>query len=183
VSIPKSAAQSECGSIMIMALMIFLIISVLGTTIVEVGIMEYRSSHYEFEAQQSRQAADAGVDWGLELVYGELNQVDNLNIENLPSRLNCGNAEMNLAVDDDSCEVAIGEVVKVNELGTQPNACTYQFTSMAMFGGARRAVKVQVTYQFSGGYAFVSPEGNASFAAREYLDRGKIISYEPSLII
>lgn len=173
----KTSAKSERGSIIIMTLMIFLIISVLGTTIVELGIMEYKTSRYELESQQARQAADAGVDWSVERIYSELSQPDNLIIEKLPTQLNCSNGTTTLAVGEESCAITIGNVKRVDP-ETMGDSCTYEFISAAIFEGARRAVQVRVIYNYSGGYDFPDSEGNLSFMPRTYLNRGKIISCE-----
>lgn len=178
----RKASLSEHGSIMVITLLMFLLLGVWGGSIVEIGIMEYKSCSYEIEAQQSRLTADGGIDWGMERIYSELIQPENLGIDVLPAQLSCGDAEMNLIVDSEEARVSIGLVQKVSELGNEPNACTYEFTSTAFYKGAQRAVKVQVKYSFSGGYESIN-EGNPYFIPRTYLNHGKIINYEPTLII
>jgi hypothetical protein len=53
--------KRQQGSVMVMALMIFLIISVLATSIISVAAMESKMTLYDARKEQARQLADAGV--------------------------------------------------------------------------------------------------------------------------
>lgn len=141
---------SERGGIMIMVLFIFLIISVLGTTIISCPIMEYKSSSYAGKEQQAQQAADGGVDWGMEKIYAELNENINLQTECLPLSLTCGHAGMILPINEGNAEVVVGRIDKVDEGGAEPNYCVYEFTSSALYEGAQRAVTVKILFIFRG---------------------------------
>jgi len=179
--IPKVGSVYEQGSIMLMVLMMFLLVSFLGIATIEVGMMEYKSSHYDFETGQALQAVDAGVDWGLEKIYSELTLPANLMVEKLPSPLICSNQIMYLNVDEKTCEVSIGKVINKNNQSIPVGSCTYEFTSTGIFEGARKKVTVQATYYFTGGYQYTNPDGNISFIPREYLNRGEIISYQTAI--
>jgi Tfp pilus assembly protein PilX len=171
----------EFGGIMIIVLMTFLLVSILAAGIIGMGVMEFRSSHFDFQSQQAQQAADAGVDWGLENIYTELTLPANLIAESLPSSLNCGNQSMYLNVGDKTCEVSIGNVINRTNPLTEEGSYTYEFTSAGTFEGAHKLVTVQAIYHFSGGYQYTDSNGTISFLSRKYLNRGRIISYQTTI--
>jgi Tfp pilus assembly protein PilX len=181
VSVLERKSDHQKGATMFMAIVIMLLVGVLGVTIVEIGLMENKSSHYDWEEQQAQQAADAGVEWGRERIYLELQQPNNLILPTLPARLLCGNAEMLLAGDDETCKANIGEVVGKPGPINAADACTYEFTSTGSFRGARKVVTVQIVYSFTGGYQFQELDGQLSFMPRQYITRGRIINYTPSI--
>ena len=163
-----------------MALMILLLLAVLGAAIIEIGLMESKSSHYAREEQQAQQAADAGVEWGMEKIYLELQQPSNLSTETLPVSLSCGNAVISLASNEETCQAIIGEVVSKTGSGNEVGQCTYEFSSTGLFRSARKGVTVQIIYYFVGGYQFQDGDGQLSFIPRQYYNRGQIINYSPS---
>jgi Tfp pilus assembly protein PilX len=172
--------NGDQGAVLLVAVVILMLLSVLGTTMIEIGMMEFRSSHNDFEAQQAQQAADAGIEWGMENICLELEQPANLIRETLPTLLSCGNTGVALASNGELCGARIGNVVeKVNQLG-EPNWCSYEFTSTGTFRSARKAVTVQVIYYYTGGYQYENIEGSLSFIPRQYLNRGRIIAYHIS---
>lgn len=179
--IQKLEYGHEHGSIMLMVLFMFLLVSFLGVATVELGMMEVKSSHYDFEAGQAQQAVDAGVEWGLENIYAELTLPANLIIACLPSPLICSNQVMYLNVDDKTCDVSIGEVINKTTQSNATGSCTYEFTSAGMFDGACKKVTVQATYYFTGGYEYTNIDGNILFMPREYQNRGEIIYYQASI--
>lgn len=166
---------------MLTVLIMFILVSLLGVSALELGLMEVKSCHYDNEAGQAQQAADAGVDWGLEQIYAELILPANLIITSLPSRLICSNQTMYLNVGDKNCEVRIGEVINITSLSGAAGTCTYEFTSTGIFEGACKKLTVQATYYFAGGYTFTDIDGNVSFMPREYQNRGEIIYYQTSI--
>jgi len=178
---PIQKLKYERGSIMIMVLIMFLLVSFLSVAAVELGLMEFKSSHYDFQAGQAQQAADAGVDWGLEEIYTELTRPANLELPSLPSLLTCSRQTMYLDVGKKTSEVSIGEVMNKNSQSTAAGSCTYEFTSTGIFEGAYRKVTVQAAYDFTGGYQYTNSDGKISFMPREYLNRGKIIFYQTSI--
>ncbi len=173
----KQVARSEGGTILLVTLMVFMLIGIMSASLIKTGFMEYKSSHFENMVLQAQQGADAAVEWGEELIYLELNQFDYLSLDELPAQLYSGNRAMNIG--NTGCSIMVGDIVKINELGQEPNYCTYEFIASGLYNGARRQVKVQIIYHFSGGYETIDSEGNAVFVPREYLDRGKITSYQP----
>lgn len=179
--IPKFIDGYERGSIMLMVLFLFLLVSFLGVSAVELGVMEVKSSHYDFAAGQAQQAVDAGVDWGLERIYAELNLPVNLITATLPSQLNCSNQVMGLNVADKTCAVSIGEVTNITNQSNDPGSCTYEFTSSGIFESACKRVTVKATYYFTGGYEYLNTDGSISFMPREYQNRGDIIYYQASI--
>lgn len=170
----KKLLGSEKGSIMVVALLVFMITSILALSLLNTGIMESRSSRFAGSLLQAQQGADAAVEWGLESIYMELNQPENLEIYELPLRLECGNHTLDIG--SQGCQAAIGDVIKIGEVGTEPNQCVYGFTASADFNGTHREVQVEATYGFSGGYEIIGENGNPEFMPRSYLDRGHISS-------
>jgi Tfp pilus assembly protein PilX len=181
VSVLEERGDRQKGGIMLMAIMILLLVGVLGVAIVEIGLMENKSGHYDWEEQQAQQAVDAGIEWGMEKIYLELQQPTNLSLTNLPARLLCGDAEMLLAGDDETCRVSIGEVVGIPGPINDSGSCTYEFTSTGSFRGARKMLTVQIIYSFTGGYQIQEVDGQWAFMPRQYINRGKIIKYGPSI--
>lgn len=165
---------SENGSIMVVILLVFMITSILAISLLNTGMMESKSSRFTGNLLQAQQGADAAVEWGLESIFMELNQPENLEIYELPLQLGCGNHTLDIG--HQGCRAAIGEVTKIGEAGMEPNQCVYGFTASAEFQGSHREVKVEVTYGFSGGYEIIVEDGNSEFMPRSYLDRGKISS-------
>jgi hypothetical protein len=180
MSAPK--LNCELGSIMIMVLLMFLLVSFLAAAVIGIGVMEFKSSHYDFQAQQAQQGADAGVDWCLENIYTELTLPANLTAESLPTRLNCSNQSMYLNVGDKTCTVSIGNIINKTNPQNAQGLCTYEFTASGTYEGAFKQVTVQATYYFTGGYQYTNSSGTTSFLPREYLDRGKIVSYQTAMI-
>ncbi len=178
---PIQKLNYERGSIMIMVLIMFLLVSILSIATIELGIMEFKSSHYDFQAGQAQQAADAGVDWGLEKIYAELTLPANLVVPSLPSPLTCSRQTMYFDVGEKTSEVSIGEVMNKTSQSAAAGSCTYEFTSTGIFEGACRKVTVQAAYDFTGGYQYTNSDGKISFIPREYLNRGKIIYYQTSI--
>jgi len=114
------------------------------------------------------------VEWGLESIYLELNQPENLEIYDLPLRLECGNHTLDIGPQ--GCRAAIGDVTKIGESGTDPNQCVYGFIVSADFNGTHREVQVEAAYGFSGGFEIIREDGTREFVPRSYLDRGHISS-------
>jgi len=170
----RKRLSSEKGSIMVFILLVFMITSILAMSLLNTGIMESKSSRFANNLLQAQQGVDAAVEWGLESIFMELNQPENLEIYKLPLQLGCGNHS--LSIGPQGCQAAIGNVTQIAEADTEPNQCVYGFTAFAEFQGSRRDVQVEATYCFSGGYEIVGEDGNPEFVPRSYLDRGQISS-------
>lgn len=172
--------SSQQGSAILMTLMVLLVLSVLGMGIVGIAGMEFKISHYDYETQQAQQAADAGVDWGMENLYQILSQAEYLTMETLPNTLQLDNNETSFNSGADTCNVRIENVAKITQTNSQPgtNTCTYEFKSTGQFRGVSKAVTVQVVYTFMDGYSYNDPnDGTPHFMARSDFQRGKIKSY------
>lgn len=157
---------NEQSNIMLTALIIFLGLSVLGTAVLVVSSMEMKMSNYAYEAEQAQQAADAGVDWTLEKIYGELQNY--LDEEELPGSLSLANPELNLGT------VNIDNVTRLKQTSNTQgdNYCIYSFNCTGIYEGAAKIIKTAVKYNFTGGYM----DGEL-LISRSYLNRGRIISY------
>ncbi len=176
VIMAKTLMQRDQGSIFIVTLMVFFMVSILSVTLLNIGLMEYKSSQFEKRLLQAQQGADAGIEWGMEAVYAELNQSSNLNADELPAVLNCGDAQ--LMIGEQGCTAYIGPVVKVRDSDGEPKQCCYELVVTADFNGAKRGLKVEVVYSYSGGDEMIGPDGSLVFLPRSYLDRGRITTYE-----
>lgn len=173
----KKIVLPDDGTMMIMALLVFLCISIMSLSLVSTGLMEYKSSHFENMTLQAQQGADGAVEWGSELIDLELDQEDCRSLDELPAQLSSGNRTMMLG--DDGCSIMVGDIIKINEISGEPGYCTYEFIACGLYKGARKEIKVQVMYHFSGGYETVDGEGSLAFIPREYLDHGQVVSYQP----
>lgn len=170
--------DQQRGSIMLAVVMIFLLVSFLGFAVIELGLMEYKSSCYDYQAVQAQQSVDAGVDWGLENIYAELVLPDNLIVPTLPVNLTCGSRTIWLNAGESLCEINIGDIVSRSVQTGLPGSCTYEYTVTAMYEGACRKATVQSVYYFNGGYQYIDSEGSLSFMPREYLNGGQISCYQ-----
>ncbi|MEA4923978.1 MAG: PilX N-terminal domain-containing pilus assembly protein [Syntrophomonadaceae bacterium] len=168
----------ERGSIMLMALLLLLLVSCLGYAVIELGLIEYKSSRYDYQAAQAQQAVDAGVDWGLESIYTELTLPANLTAPALPAELSCGNQTIGLETGAKTCEIAVENIINKSVQTGPAGSCTCEFTITATFEGACRQVAVQAVYYFNGGYQYINADGDPAFMPREYLNRGKIVYYQ-----
>jgi|GEM_PF-967864 len=175
--------SSQQGSAILMTLMVLLVLSVLGMGIVGVAGMEFKTSHYDYETQQAQQAADAGVDWGMENIYQVLKQAEYLSMEQLPANLSDepqwdNRSETSFNTGADTCAVSIGDVIKKPQSSPPhpgTNTCTYEFSSTGTFRGVSKSVTVVVVYTFMGGY---NDPDDGNLVARSDFQRGKIKSYK-----
>lgn len=178
MSLSRLGYDQQRGSILLTVVMIFLLVSFLGFAVIELGLMEYKSSRYDYHAIQAQQSVDAGVDWGLENICAELVLPENLSAPTLPVHLACGNRTIWLNAGDSLCEINIGDIVNQSVQTGSPGSCTYEYTVTAMYEGACRKATVQSVYYFNGGYQYIDPEGSLSFMPRAYLNGGQISWYQ-----
>lgn len=152
---------------MITALLIFLALTVIGAAAIKISQMEFLISSYYYNSEQAQQAADAGVDWTIEMIYNQL--LDSRYDEHLPASLPLADPELPLG------RVNIKNIEMVKQTAEQngANYCLYSFECLGSYQEAFRNVSVVVEYTFSGGYL-----DSASFVPRDYLDRGIIRSYQ-----
>jgi len=170
--------DAEPGHTMLIALMTFMIISLLGTIIVEVGNMEYKSSHYDCELQKAQQAADAGVAWATESIYLQLREAQNqpdipasfdLQPDSYPQVIGSNPIATKVA----TYEISNWQAVRISE--ERSNPAVYEFITTGHYGNAHRTIRVEGAYW----YANASNDSNSGPAqGRDYSSiRGYICSY------
>ena len=155
------------GSITIIALIIFLALTVMGAAAIEISRAESLISNYYYKSEQAQQAADAGVDWAIERIYNQL--LDCSDDEDLPNSFPSANPELPVG------EVKIKNIRILSQQANQDegNYCAYSFECLGSYQKAYRHVKAIVEYTFAGGYM-----DSGDFLPRDYLDRGIISSYQ-----
>jgi len=155
---------SEQGSIMLMALMIFLILSVLGTALIGMARMELQTSDYAIKVQQARQAADAGVEWAMRKIYVDIlkDRHDNnpppppsFSGETWPKIIGEGSGQPEFTISDYDSQPKNDPI---------NHTYSYKFTSIGTYKGASMTVDVTVAYSYWDTY-----EGEV-FKSREYRD-------------
>ena len=138
----RRAICSQEGNLMLMVLMIFLVLSVLGTAIISVASMENKISHYAVNVQQAQQAADAGAEWAIEQIWKE----------GLPEIFN-----ERLAIDElikadikvtDRADTVIDPGNGISQL--RKSECRYRFTVQSDYHAAKKKLDVEVVYSYSG---------------------------------
>jgi Tfp pilus assembly protein PilX len=171
----EKTTASERGYAMLMALMVLLVISVLGTTIIGVGEMEFKTSHYDYEAQQAQWAADAGVEWAEEKIY--------LTLRACPTVTDVRNLSNPLTLDHSTDPVALRsipgqtltpgfKVINWNSpMSMTSNQCIFLLDCTGIYGQAQKTVRVGITYTFH--LTGVQPNDTINFT-----NRGTISSYE-----
>lgn len=159
--IKKVKNSTEEGNLMLMTLMVLLVLSVLGTTVLRVAGMENKVSRYGVQLLQAQQAADAGVDWAIEEIWKQ----------GLPEIF----AEQVVWEDDISSQIIVSERVvealtdsgsendsgngngyngkQGNDNGNKNQAeafeCSYQFTSAGVCRGTTKEVAAEVVYTYT----------------------------------
>lgn len=166
----KQIPNNEQGNVMILALLVFMALSVLTTAVVSLAVMENRMSRYSLIDEQAWQAADAGAVWAQERIFNELTR--QRNIEQLPNLMLLPE-DVQVSTDLPIATASIGTVEKVAQSSDE---CIYRFTSTGNYQGMNKAIQVEVRYVFAGGYN----NEQGVFIPRTYRDRGKICSYNCS---
>jgi Tfp pilus assembly protein PilX len=59
-----------------MALLILLVLTILGTAVISLSSLEKKISSYSYRDMKAREAADAGVEWAMELTQKNLNDAN-----------------------------------------------------------------------------------------------------------
>ncbi|MEN6326263.1 MAG: PilX N-terminal domain-containing pilus assembly protein [Syntrophomonas sp.] len=138
----RRSVLNQDGNLMLMVVLVFLVISILGTAIISIASMENKISHYTVNAQQAQQAADAGAEWAIEQIWKE----------GLPEIFN-----EQLVIDE-----LIKTDIKVTDredtvidpgngiLQSRKSECRYQFTVQSDYCAAKQKLEVEVVYSYSG---------------------------------
>ena len=168
---PKIQVHDEKGSILLMALMVFLVLTVMGTVAMNMASIEYKISNYIYEEQQARQTADAGVDWAVEKVYTDCLQSLSDNSEpSFPSGISWSSPSGNgLKAVEWSVEFPVNSA----QILTTSTGYSCQFISTGRFAGVSQSIEVTVIYAYNDYFL------NNIFQSREYA-RGHIDSYKLS---
>lgn len=136
----RKAISDQNGNLMLMALIVFLVLSILGTAIVSVASLENKISHYALNAQQAQQAADAGAEWAIEQLWQQ----------GLPETY-----AGQLAIDDlikTDINVTEREVSVIGPGNGLPekNECRYRFIVQSDYHSAKKKLEVEIVYSYSG---------------------------------
>ena len=158
---------SERGSVILMTMMVFLILSILAAAIVSAAGMEGKISHYAYRSEQAQQAADAGVEWARAEIYSRLEEQKDQ--ESLPDDPLDYATTMEIGTEADKARIAFSEASLIKQSSQD---CTYGFTSTGSFQGAKKAVTVQIRYSFT-----ENRNTAGEFLSRTYRDRGRIMVY------
>ena len=170
--------NAESGHTMLIALMTFMIISLLGTIIVEVGNMEYKSSYYDYELQQAQQAADAGIDWATESIYLQLVTAQNdtdlppacdLQPDSQPQKIGPEIAASRAA----NFEISNWHAVRISEARSNP--AVYEFIAIGHFGNAHRTIAVEGAYWYTD--TLIDSNSGTGQGRHYSSNRGYICSY------
>jgi hypothetical protein len=163
----------EQGNAVLITLMVLMVLTVLGTTVIEVGSMEYKISRYDYEYQQAQLAADAGVEWSAEQVYLAIAEYQRV-IE-VPYYINLSHT---------TDPVAIGSIPgqtlspsfsvtnwRANRVSMTSDRFVFSLDCAGTYGRARKSIRVGITYTFDLSGFEPNYEMNLS-------NRGVISSYE-----
>jgi Tfp pilus assembly protein PilX len=160
---------SEQGSIILMTLLIFSIVSILILLIMQLSAQEMHMSEYYFRSQQAQQLADAI----LEQRCAEIVQVlktdynDSQTIPELPLgwREKCTN--ITTGSGEGQCQTDFLDIK------TGPDYCSYKIKCVGYFENASKKIETIVTIHFEDSY-----NTSREFLYRTYTDNGVIASYK-----
>ena len=142
---------SEQGNAVLIALMVMLVLTVLGTTVIEVGTMEYKISRYDYESQQAQLLADAGVEWSAEQVY--LAMVNCERVDEVPDSIDLFHATDPVALGSIPGEtLSHGFSItnwKANKVAMTSDRCVFSLDCVGVFGRAQKPIRVAITYTFN----------------------------------
>ena len=161
--------NADQGSIILMSLLIFFIISLLSMLILQLSAMEMHMSRYYFRSQQAQQLADAI----LEQRCAEISQClrsDYTDDQFLPA--------LPLGWREDWTELSIGSGqgrCQTLFLSSEPGTgyCRYRLRCIGCFENATKSVEADLTFHFTNNY-----NSKQKFLSRTFLDKGEITSYK-----
>ncbi len=132
----------ENGNLILMTLIIFLVLSILGTTVISIAGMENKISRYALNAQQAQQAADAGAEWAIEQIWNqgmpESFQEELLIGDMINSRVEVTNRQNEVIDEGDGTPLSV------------KSKCRYQFMVHSEYRGAKKELAVELVYFYSG---------------------------------
>lgn len=159
----------EQGSIILMTLLIFFIVSILLMLILQLSSMEMHMSQYYFRSQQAQQLADAT----LEQRCAEINQclISNYTNDKFLPDLPLGWRENWTELSTGSGQGRSQTLFLTSETGT--DYCRYRLECVGCFENATKSVEADLTFHFTDNYS-----SKQKFISRTFLDKGKITSYK-----
>jgi len=173
-------SSRDNGSLTIIALVIMVGLSLLGTTLMNIAVMEARCSRNDYRMEQARQSVDACIDLIWEKTYQELTRPENLVATKLPDVLDCSHTELSIQVGGDNSAASAGIISKSDEVDGVPGFCIYQIPIDGEYLTAKQKVIIELVFNYEGGYQMLDIDGTSQVVPRVYLDRGQIKSYRSS---
>lgn len=171
----KKSKNKYCqqGSIILIVLMFFLMISIMGAAILEMCITEAKIADNVFHAEQASLAVEAGIEYARVLSYNTL--VANSGIEQIPRYII--NQAQKIILDETGEVFFILESPGILLVSENENSCIYKLSCRGQCQKAERKAQISIIFAFTNVY---SDEGeNKEFLFRELLTRGKILEYVP----
>lgn len=163
----------EKGSILLPVLVVFMIISLLFLSIMEIAIMERKMSKNCTSFLQASQALDGGIDWTCEQTYFNLQTYSSSEVlPDLVLSTADGRIDLNVPSAESSYRV-LGQGVKLIDEGY--DYCIYEFSCEGSCRGVIQKAKVKVRYDYTEIYcgSILIP----LFNRRVFADHGRIIDY------
>ncbi|MGE5389703.1 MAG: hypothetical protein ACM3PE_01440 [Deltaproteobacteria bacterium] len=165
---------AQKGSTMLAVLVVFLVISLLLLSMLQLANVDRKMSRNYTTLLQSRQAVDGGVVWACEQTYNRLQATAGSGpLPDLPVSALAGNQTISGPPNQTTCRI-LGEGVKLLVQGN--NYCIYGFTCEGCCHGVFQTATVRVRYDFLNLYDYsVKPP---LFDRRIFTDHGRIVSYQ-----
>lgn len=165
--------SSERGNAVLIALMVLLVLTVLSTTIIEVGSMESKISRYDYEFQQAQLAADTGVEWSAEQVYLAMAEYQRVN--DVPYYINLSHTTDPVAIGSIPGQTLSPSFSVTNwradRVSMTSDRCVFSLDCAGIYGRAQKSIRVGITYTFDHSGSEPNYEMNLN-------NRGVISSYE-----
>lgn len=163
MSVQSMDNKGEAGSLILAALLIFLILSIIGAALLSMAAMEKRMADYVYRSEEAQHAADAGIQWSIAKIDKELRGLDIETVDDFPNNpLGKTKQDIKLKLGDD---IAIAELQMIKrELSSVDDSeryCRYSLSSCGTYRGAEKIIDAVIEYK-------TSEEGAM---------KGKVISY------
>lgn len=170
----------DSGNLTILALVIMVGLCLLGTTLMNIAIMEARCARNDYRMEQARQSVEAGIDLISECIYQELNLPYNLVAEKLPAELDCSYTQVAIQLGGEISIATTGLISKNQEVDGVPGFCIYQVPIRGEYLNAIQNAIVELVFSYEGGYQIPAADGPSQVVPRVYLDRSQVVSYRYS---
>lgn len=172
----RKTSKNSRGYIMIYVIAGCVLISLIGSMIVNLAGLESKTCRYSTRLSQAQEAARAGVEWGLEEIFASLrNEADR---QELPTVLLTPGPHSILT--DESTPIGFilefpGAVLASSDQGS----CTYTMYCTGYDHTCRRTLRAQCRYRFASIYE-PRADGGLGLKCRVFTDRGRIIDLKIS---